>query len=97
MIYQLPSGKVISLSIEQFLELTEEDIDYLISINFGNYANTPWYGSAIKSKVPPDNTDIDTTIDFKDDDEEISSMGPNIIFFDDMDDLSDVDFSQMEE
>jgi hypothetical protein len=29
--YQLPNGKVIYLSIEQFLEMTDQDIQFLMS------------------------------------------------------------------
>jgi hypothetical protein len=47
MIYQLPNGKVIHLSIEEYLDLTFEDIQYLISIKAGHYANNPFHGSNV--------------------------------------------------
>ena len=50
MIYQLPNGKVIHLSIEEYLSLTEEDIQYLISLDYGEHIRDPFSGSAVKKK-----------------------------------------------
>ena len=47
--YQLPSGKVINITIEEFLNLTDLDIQNLTASGLGVYANSPWYNSAIKS------------------------------------------------
>jgi hypothetical protein len=48
MLYQLPNGKVISITIEQYLELTDLDIQYLMSIDYGNYILDPFSGSAVE-------------------------------------------------
>lgn len=40
--YQLPNGKVIFISIEEFLDLSDEDIQYLISIDYGEYVPNPF-------------------------------------------------------
>ena len=55
MLYQLPNGKIIFLTIEQFLDLTDEDIQYMISVDFGEY-NYDDDGTAvnIKLEVQPD-------------------------------------------
>ena len=47
MYYQLPTGKVVQMSIEDYLNLTHRDIQYLLSINAGEYINNPWADSAI--------------------------------------------------
>jgi hypothetical protein len=47
MYYQLPTGKVVQMSIEDYLNLTYRDIQYLLSINAGEYINNPWADSAI--------------------------------------------------
>ena len=47
MLYQLPNGKVIFLSVEQFLELTDEDIQYLMSIDYGEHVINPFSESAV--------------------------------------------------
>lgn len=47
--YSLPNGKVIFLTIEEYLSLTDEDIQILIASNRGEQPNNPFYGSIIKS------------------------------------------------
>lgn len=51
MLYQLPNGKVIYLTIDQFLELTDEDIQYMISMEYGDYAPNPFTDSAVVSNA----------------------------------------------
>ena len=47
MLYQLPNGKVVHLTIEEFLDLTDEDMQYLMSIDFGEHIRDPFTGSAV--------------------------------------------------
>ena len=47
MYFQLPTGKVVQMSIEDYLNLTHRDIQYLLSINAGEYIHNPWTDSAI--------------------------------------------------
>jgi hypothetical protein len=47
MLYQLPSGKTIHLTLDQVLTITDEDIQYLVSIEYGNVIHSPWVESAI--------------------------------------------------
>lgn len=46
-IYQLPNGKIVYLTVEEFLELSDEDIAYLLSMDYGESANSPWLGSVL--------------------------------------------------
>jgi hypothetical protein len=77
MLYSLPTGKVIELTVEQYLELTDEELEYLISINYGDALENPFFGSALENPssiidlpaslnktfdVPLE--DIDNSIDF---------------------------------
>lgn len=72
MIYQLPNGKVINISIEQYLDMTDQDIQYLMSVNGGDYAANPFTDSAVvnnaKEKcydfdyLPNDEEDVDNII-----------------------------------
>lgn len=48
MLVNLPNGKTVNLTIEQYLSLSDEDIQYMISVNCGSTASSPWCGSAIK-------------------------------------------------
>jgi hypothetical protein len=61
MYYQLPNGKVVQMSVEEYLNLTKKDIQYLLSINSGDYISNPWTGSVISSmkKESPDSEDED--------------------------------------
>lgn len=47
MFYQLPNGKVIELSIEQYLDMSDEELDYLIINNYGECLENPWHGSVL--------------------------------------------------
>ena len=67
MIYQLPNGKVIDISVEEFLDLTDLDIQFLMSINAGDYAPSPWYKSSVskRGKNTDDEEEIDTSLDYQ--------------------------------
>lgn len=54
MLYQLPTGKTIEISTEQYLEMTDEDFEYLIAYNYGDSLENPWFGSVITKNPPPD-------------------------------------------
>ena len=48
MLYQLPNGKVISITIEEYISLTDEDVQDLVALNAGKHPTSHWHGSAIK-------------------------------------------------
>ena len=59
MLYQLPNGKVIEISTEQYLEMSDEELEYLIAYNYGEVMENPWFGSVLSKKEtattdPPD-------------------------------------------
>jgi hypothetical protein len=85
MLYQLPNGKVIYLSIEQFLELTDEDVQYLMSIDAGEHAINPFTDSAVVQNSRENYYDFDYLVDDENENEPISDDEP----FDDIIDLSD--------
>lgn len=65
MIYQLPSGKTIEITLDQYLEMTDEDIEYLVAFDYGDEIENPFYGSTIdtnRSPLPKDELDIDKTM-----------------------------------
>lgn len=78
MIYQLPTGKIIHITLEQYLELTDDDIQYLCNANnnFGEYPKSNWEGSIIKN---PSTTyePHDKNIDYTPEDED-RSHGDNL-------------------
>ena len=52
--YQLPNGKVVYLSIDEYLSLTDEDIQYLIACDYGDVVSNPFSGSAVDTKKKPE-------------------------------------------
>ncbi len=48
MLYQLPNGKTIYLTVEQFLDLTEQDIQDLVASGHGETPINPFFGSVIR-------------------------------------------------
>lgn len=47
MFYQLPNGKVIEMTTEQFVEMSDEELEYLIAFNYGDVLENPWMGSVL--------------------------------------------------
>ena len=76
MIYQLPNGKIIRLSLEEFLNLSDEEITYIESLDIGESASTPWTGSALPERGRRMNIES----------YEESDIEPGDITFDDIDD-----------
>ena len=77
MLYQLPNGKVINISIDQFLDMTDLDIQFLMSIDHGVHIVDPFTGSAVEnttykeydfSYIPDENEDNDALDDISLDD-----------------------------
>ena len=86
MLYQLPNGKVIHLSIEEYLDLTDLDIQYLMSIDYGDTVLDPFSGSAINNNVKEIYYDFSS---LSSDDEELNNISSSDTPFDDIIDLSD--------
>jgi len=53
MLYQLPNGKVIEISTEQYVEMSDEELEYLIAYNYGDCLEDPWFGSVLNKKETP--------------------------------------------
>jgi hypothetical protein len=84
--YQLPSGKVINISVEQYLALTDEEIQYLISIEYGEHISNPFTDSAAIEQRKDKTYDFDYLPDDEDTDAGLTS---DDIPFDDIIDLTD--------
>jgi hypothetical protein len=85
MLYQLPNGKVIYLSIEQYLELTDLDVQYLMSVDAGEHAINPFTDSAIARNTVEKHYDFDYYVD---EDNNINDIASDDIPFDDIIDLN---------
>jgi hypothetical protein len=51
MMYQLSSGRVIYLTVEEYLNLSDQDLQDLIGSGIGGYPTSIWEGSSIKSRA----------------------------------------------
>lgn len=72
MLYQLPNGRVIHISIEEYLNLSDQDIQDLSALNLGDYVASPWSDSAIKKEHKnKDQRDINKDIDYTEESDEI--------------------------
>ena len=86
MLYQLPNGKVVNLSIEEFLDLTDLDVQYLMSLDYGEHIVDPFQGSAVKNNIK----EKVYYFDFLGlDDEELTSFSSDDDPFDEIIDLSE--------
>jgi len=82
--YQLQNGKVVYLSIDEYLELTDLDIQYLMSIDYGEFIADPFSGSAVE-KTSQKEYDFDY---ISTDDEDINNIASDDDPFDDIIDIS---------
>lgn len=64
MLYQLSNGKVVSLTIDEYLNLTDEDIQGLVALNIGKTPTSNWHGSVIKRPRIIDDEEIPDAIEF---------------------------------
>ena len=71
MLYQLANGRVIHLSIEEYLSLSDNDIQDLNGMNIGDYPTSHWHDSAIRNEKK---TVIkkEITLDYELDSDEVS-------------------------
>jgi len=71
MLYQLANGRVINLSIEEYLSLSDNDIQDLNGMNIGDYPTSHWHDSVIRNEKK---TVIkkEITLDYELDSDEVS-------------------------
>lgn len=50
MIYQLKNGSTIEMSVEQYLSMSDAELEYLNTTSAGDSIDNPWFGSVL-SKV----------------------------------------------
>jgi hypothetical protein len=85
--YQLPNGKTVYLTIEEYLDLTDADIQYLVSLDYGESILNPFKGSAVEKSES--NKVYDFEYLSQDDEQDINTIASDDTPFDDMIDLSD--------
>lgn len=74
MFYQLPNGKVIYLTIEEYLNLSDEELRLLANSGIGNDGpSAMYYGKQQKEK---EIEEPDKSLDYNPDDDETDTLGP---------------------
>jgi hypothetical protein len=85
LLFQLPTGKTVYLTIEEYLDLNDLDIQYLISIDYGESILNPFSGSAVDVQSQDKYYDFD----YIPMDDELNNIPSDDTPFDDIIDLSD--------
>ena len=88
--YQLPTGRVIYITIEQYLSMTDHDIQYLISTNAGESIHNPFTSSALDENSTQKQKEYDFTF-IPDDEVEIKEISLEDLSQDDLDRLDTLD------
>jgi len=83
-LFQLPTGKTIYLTVDEYLNLTDADVQYLVSINCGDALLDPFYGSAVEKNTKESYYDFDY---LPNDEDEINNIPSEEEPFDDIIDL----------
>lgn len=86
MLYQLPTGKVIEISTEQYLDMSDEELEYLIAYNYGDVQEDPWFGSVLKKREIPTVPSEDTP----------EIVVPDLLDIPDIEKITDSDFIEEE-
>jgi|TARA_R110000868_G_scaffold207246_3_gene456198 hypothetical protein len=86
MLYQLPNGKVVHLSIDEYLDLTDEDVQYLMSLDYGEHIRDPFRDSAVSHNTKEKYYDFEFLAQ---DDETMNDIISDDNPIDDIIDLSD--------
>ena len=73
MIYQLPSGKVILISVEEFLSMTDEELNQVASSGRGEYISQ---STKFSGKGRKESKKIKEDLDYKPDNDEPDTHGP---------------------
>jgi hypothetical protein len=64
MLYQLPNGKCIEITMEQFLKMTDEELKGMIAFNAGEEVNDPFALSVLRYGPHRSIEDVEDMDDF---------------------------------
>lgn len=87
MLYQLPNGRTVEISIEKYLEMSDADIEYLHAYNAGESIDNPFFNSSLEKSPINDMSDSE----FEEYIEENLSEIPDV---DILDKIQDIDIDE---
>jgi hypothetical protein len=73
MIYQLPCGKVILISVEEYLSMSDEELKHVANSGYGEYISQ---STKFSGKGRKESKKIKDELDYKPDDDEPDTHGP---------------------
>ena len=85
MYYQLPNGKTVYLTVEEYLDLSDADVQYLMSLDYGEAILNPFRGSSIEKPESQKFYDFEYLADS---DDEIKNIPSDDDPFDEIIDIS---------
>lgn len=86
MLYQLPNGKCIEISIEQYLRMTDDELNMYIAYGYGEEINDPFALSVLKYGSASEKEEIideDSIIEDDDYIEDLTDVLPEEKLYDD--------------
>jgi hypothetical protein len=90
MLYQLPNGRVINITIEQYLSMSDSDVQYLLCANAGEAIHNPFTSSALDENSTEKQKEYDFSF-IPDDEEDVKEISLEDLTPDDIDMLDSLD------
>ena len=84
MLYQLPNGRVINITVEQYLSMSDSEIQYLLCANAGEAIHNPFTSSALDENSTEKQKEYDFSFHI-DDEEEVKEISLEDLSPDDLD------------
>ena len=83
MIYQLPNGKSIEMSIEQYLRMSDDELKNMVAYNFGEEFNDPFIFSVLRHGPAREDIEEELEDDFSEEEiEDLLDVAPEDKIFD---------------
>jgi len=90
MLYQLPNGRVINITIEQYLSMSDSEIQYLLCSNAGEAIHNPFTSSALDENSTEKQKEYDFSFHV-DDETEVKEISLEDLSPDDLDMIDSLD------
>ena len=90
MLYQLPNGRVINITIEQYLSMSDSEIQYLLCSNAGEAIHNPFTSSALDENSTEKQKEYDFSFHV-DDETEVKEISLEDLSPDDLDMIDTLD------
>jgi hypothetical protein len=90
MLYQLPNGRVINITIEQYLSMSDSDVQYLLCANAGEAIHNPFTSSALDENSTEKQKEYDFSF-IPDDEEDVKEISLEDLTPDDIDLIDNIE------